>query len=683
MDSPLFSQAYAAHRAGRLDDAERGYRTILASDPTHARALHMLGVIRHQRGEHGDAVELLARAAKLEPGDAGVQLNLANAFKALGLLDDAIVHFSNALRLQPDFGVAHFNLGNAYASSGRHEEAVASYGRAIQVQPDSAPSFNNLGTSLQALERHEQALDAFREALRLQPSYAGAYNNLGMTLNALGSAAAALDAFAAAVRLQPDFTVAHFNLGNTLDALQRPADALVPFANAARLQPRFAPARYGQGSALAALGRHREAIVQYEQAVGLDPNFHLAWMNLGASHYALGAYDAALRALNQALRLQPELAGAHYNRALILLLRGAFREGWAEYEWRLRLLANAEAWHVPRWRHGETLVGRTLLIHAEQGFGDTLQFVQFIPFVPLINRAADPTQTLGGRVLLEVQRELLPLLAPHAAQWGVELLARGTQRPPFDCHCPLLSLPQALGWSGGRAAAAMADFPAGFSPGASGGGSAPASILRGAPVASVIGAGRTTRGYLQVPEVYRRKWQKRLAGTHRRKIGIVWSGRVQPRGETRAVPVALLEPLFALPDIDWYVLQTDCSPADRAWLDEASGRVDDSARGGAGKLGTLHWPGTPSADFNGFSNFADTAACIEQLDAVVSIDTAVAHLAGALGKPVWIMLPFVSDWRWFLDTSASPWYPGARLVRQSASGDWPGVIARVRGELAV
>jgi tetratricopeptide (TPR) repeat protein len=661
----VFSEAYAAHRAGRLDDAERGYRALLAADPTHAQALHMLGVVRHQRGQHDEAADLLHRAAELAPGDAGLQLNLGNVLKALGRFDEALVHFDDALRIQPDFGPAHYNLGNAYASEKRFEEAVASYSRAARAQPGHAPTHNNLGTALQALGRHEQARDAFLDALRLQPSYAGAYNNLGTTLNALDLPAAALDAFLAAVRLKPDFTIAHFNLGNTFDALDRLLDAHQSFSDAVRLQPHFSPARFGLGNVLAALGRPRDAIAQYEQAVGLEPAFALAWMNLGATHYSLGAFDAALRALGQALRLRPELAAAHYNRALILLLRGAFREGWEEYEWRLRLgsrdpehdsapakpqpdAAHGEpppgastAWDAPRWTRNEPLGQRTLLVHAEQGFGDTLQFARFVRVIAEREQAslsnATPTGTpdrapAPARILLEVQPELLPLLAPFASNWGVTVLARGARRPAFDYHCPLLSLPRALFWD-----------------------ERPASSTEVPP--------RPAQGYLSAPDSYRRKWRGQLAGTRRRKLGIAWSGRILPRGETRALPVAMLEALLALPDIDWFVLQTECSAGDRTWLD-------------APARDNLFWPATA------FDDFADTAACIEQLDAIVSIDTAVAHLAGALGKPLWIMLPFVPDWRWFLDSPASPWYPNARLIRQAAPGDWSGVVSQVRDELA-
>jgi tetratricopeptide (TPR) repeat protein len=330
-------------------------------------------------------------------------------------------------------------------------------------------------------------------------------------------------------------------------------------------------------------------------------------------HHALGAHEAAVRAFDQALRLRPDLASAHMNRALAWLTLGDFTRGLPEYEWRLKTMAQRDTQTLPRWQ-GEPIEQSTLFVHAEQGFGDTLQFVRFVPLVA--QRAA--------RVVLEVQPQLVPILAPAALEWRVTLIAQGTPRPSADLQCPLLSLPLALG-----------------------------TDLETIP---------TRTPYLSVPPTYRRKWRGSLGGHAKRKIGLAWSGRVQQQ-ENRTMPLAALEPLFALEGIDWIILQPNLSAAERATL-EAHPRA-----------GSIH------RFDKRIDDFADTAAIIERLDAVVSIDTSIAHLTGALRKPLWLMLPFAADWRWFIGESRSPWYPGARLVRQPKPGAWAEVVENVAREL--
>lgn len=609
----VFDRAFAAHRDGRLDDAERGYRATLDGNPVHVDALHLLGVLRHQQGQHAEAAELVRRAVNLRPEDAALQLNLGNALKALGKIDDAIEQFRNALTLAPSFPLAHYNLGNAYASVGRHEDAADAFEKSLRLQPDDASSHNNLGNALHALGRHAEAIASFQRALELRPGHAGALNNLGMSLNALDRADEAIPRFQAALAAEPRFVAAHFNLANTLDALGRHEEAVASFQAALALQPNLPPTIFGLGNALAALGRHAQALPYLERAVGLDPQFALAWLSLGTAHQALGAHAAAIRAFDQALRLRPDLASAHMNRALAWLALRDFARGLPEYEWRLQTTAQPVIQTLPRW-HGEPIEQRTLLVHAEQGFGDTLQFVRFVPLAA--QRAA--------RVVLEVQPQLLPLLAPAAQAWRVTLIAQGAPRPAADLQCPLLSLPLALGTT-------YDAIPA-----------------------------RTP--YLSAPPAYSRKWRGSLGGHAKRKIGIAWSGRIQ-QNETRSMPLAALAPLFALEGIDWIVLQPEPSAEERAALDAHP------------RAASIHRFDKRIGDF------ADTAAIVERLDAVVSIDTSIAHLAGALKKSLWLMLPFAADWRWFVGETRSPWYPGATLLRQPQPGAWGDVVNAVADEL--
>lgn len=612
----VFARGFAAHRDGRLTEAERDYQAALAAEPSHVDALHLLGVLRHQQGQHAEAAELVRRAVDLRPSDAGLQLNLGNALKALGRLDDAIERFRNALHLSPDFSLAQYNLGNAYAAAGRHEDAADAFEKALRLQPGDAPTWNNFGNALLGMRRFAEGAQAFRRALQIRPGHAGAHNNLGMALNSLGDTSGAIEHFRAAISVEPGYVAAHFNLGNLLDATGRPHEAIPVLQDVLRMQARFAPAHFGLGHALAAVGDHEAALPQFERAVGLDPKYGVAWLGLGNARLALGGHKAALRAFDQALRLDPGLVPANLNRALALLALGDYARGLPAYEWRLQTPGSASPPPMPRW-NGEPLPRETLLIRAEQGFGDTLQFVRFVPFAA----------KLAKQVVLEVQPALFALLAPAASAANVTL--RRSDDPTTadaDLWTSLLSLPVQLG----------------------------VDTLDSVP-------SRTP--YLVLPAAYRKKWRGSLGGQSKRKMGIAWSGRIQP-GETRSAPLAALEPLFALPGIDWIVLQPSLTVEERAAL---------AAHPRSRFIQTLEGK---------LDNFADTAAIVDRLDGVVSIDTSLAHLTGALGKPLWVMLPFVADWRWGIDTPSSAWYPKAHLVRQSRAGDWDGVIQRVVTDIA-
>jgi tetratricopeptide (TPR) repeat protein len=613
----VFARGFAAHRDGRLTEAERDYQAALAAEPLHVDALHYLGVLRHQQGQHEEAAALVRRAVDLRPGDAGLQLNLGNALKALGRIDDAIERFRNALSLAPGFPLAQYNLGNAYTAAGRHEDAADAFEKALRIDPNDAAAWNNFGNALASLKRHQQACAAFERALSIRPKHAGAHNNLGMALNTLGDTSGAIAHFRAAISCEPKYAAAHFNLGNLLDTHGHPKDAIPSFEKALRLHPRFAPAYFGLGHARATLGHHAEAVADFERAVGLDPKYGVAWLCLGNSHLALSSHRAAIRAFDEALRLDSAMPAAHLNRALALLALGDYARGLPEYEWRLDTPGSEPAPPLPRW-NGAPLPDGTLYVRAEQGFGDTLQFVRFAAYA----------KARVGTLVLEVQPALVPLLAPAARALRIDLKSRTDEtKVNADAFCPLLSLPLALGIT------------------------SPDAIPARTP-------------YVVVAADYRRKWRGSIGGQARRKIGIAWSGRLQP-GETRSAPVEALAPLFALEGIDWIVLQPFLTRHERDVL---------LAHPNAKSIHRLE---------GRLSNFADTAAIVDRLDSVVSVDTSVAHLAGALGKPVTVMLPFAADWRWGVESEKTPWYPAARLVRQSAPGAWDGVIARIVSSLSV
>ena len=333
----------------------------------------------------------------------------------------------------------------------------------------------------------------------------------------------------------------------------------------------------------------------------------------------LRRHDEAFENYLYAQSLKPDLAKAHFNEAVLRLLLGDFLAGWAKYEWRWKSAGIKEReFPVPPW-NGEALrEGATLLVHAEQGYGDTIQFVRYIP--ELLSRLSGRTSRLGLNLVLEIQPELKPL---YADMPGVRVIGRGEPSPRFDFHCPLLEVYRCVL---GRRRTIPPAFP-GMTP----------------PVERMA------------------RWRDRIPGRDRRTIGIAWSGNPKLlRDRQRSIALDRLAPMLDGTGLSVVTLNPGLTEEEEKQL---------------APLGIVHLA-------KQFTDFADTAAVIAQLDLVISVDTAVAHLAGALGKPVWILLPFVPDWRWMLDREDSPWYPTARLFRQPRSGDWDSVIARVKRELA-
>jgi tetratricopeptide (TPR) repeat protein len=601
-----FEKAVAAHRRGSLVEAEQGYCAALAASPGNIDALHMLGLLRQQQRRYDEAVSLLQRATASRPRDADLRLNFGLALKATGRISDAIQELQRALAIKPALTAALYNLGNAYSAAGRHEDAVEAFERTLEREPTDLFANNNLGNELMALSRYREAIDVFEHALQLSPGHPQIHNNLGSALCAQGDADLAIEQFRGAIKSEPRFFAAHVNLADALFSARSYAEAVLALESALTIDSRHTSVWIKLGIAMSAMGQFEAAISRFARALELDPLCADAWLNIGCTQLEVGAHATAIRSFSEALRISPQLGAAHLYRAIAKLTLGNFAEGLPEYEWRLQTGASPSSNAISRW-HGEVVSESTLLITAEQGFGDTLQFIRFVPLAT--KRVA--------HVVLEVQAPLVSLIAPSAERWGITLITQGAQRPNFDFYCPLLSLPLALDTT-------------------------TATIPSETP-------------YISVPHEYRWKWRGIADRGKRLKIGLAWSGRLRQH-DNRAVPISVLGPLLDLDDIDWIVLQQEISRHDEAWLNtealESRFRQIDKR----------------------MDDFADTAAIMEQLDLIISIDTSIAHLAGAMSKPLWIMLPVGADWRWFTNTAESPWYPTARLIRQKVPGVWDDVV---------
>jgi tetratricopeptide (TPR) repeat protein len=708
----LFAEALALHQAGQLADAEQIYHRILAAEPGHFDSLHLLGVIFLQRGDAQAAVRQISAALKVAPhhilalnnrGNAlqqlrefgaaldsydralsvrpdyvealinrGVTLNAlkryaealasydraialrpdlpeahsnrGNVLAALGRRDEALASFDRALMLRPDYAQAHYNRGNALHALKRHAEALASFDRALAAEPDYVDALTNRAVSLHELKRDSEALESldralaldpgnvealtnrgvarnalarydealidYDRALALRPDHADALTNRGVTLHELLRLDEALASYDRALMLRPDDAEALSNRGHTLHEMMRCEEALASCDRAIALRPDLAAAHCNRGNALNSLRRFDEALASYDQALKLRPDYPEALTNRGIALHFLQRFDEEMASYARALAIAPDYSEAHFNVGWCRMLLGDLR--WDEYEWRWRTRQKyvKRSFAQPSWSRADDVAGKTVLLHAEQGFGDTIQFCRYVPLVA--QRAA--------RVIFEVQAPLRELMRdlPGVAQ----IVARGDALPEFDLQCPLLTLPYLFGT---ELSTIPADVP----------------YLRARPQAVA-------------------EWRARLGDNKRPRIGLAWAGSATQKNDlNRSVPLAALLPLLDL-DVTYVSLLREVRAGEADLLRERSE--------------IIHFG-------EALKDFADTAALIENLDLVISVDTAVAHLAGALGKPLWAVLALVPDWRWLLDRDDNPWYPTARLFRQDNSAGWNNVIARVAAAL--
>jgi tetratricopeptide (TPR) repeat protein len=392
--SEALAIAVQHHQAGRLQAAEQIYRKILAVEPNQCDAWHLLGVINAQTGNHQRAVEYIYRALAVKPDWADAQANLGNALREQGKLDEAVPFLQRALQLKPDFAEAHSNLGNALREQGKLDEATACYRRALELKPDFAEAHNNLGTAFNDQRKLDEAVACYRRALQLKPDFAEAHNNLGIVLNEQGKLDQAVACYRRALQLKPGYAEAHNNLGIVLNAQGKLDEAVACYRRALELKPDFAGAQYNLGNALKDQGKLDGAVACYRRALQLKSDYAEAHINLGVALKNQGKLDDALACYRRALELQPDFADAHWNQSLLSLLTGDFERGWAEYQWRWKTKQSQRRDFSQALWDGQPLEGRTILLHAEQGLGDAIQFVRY---APLVKRA-------GARVLVECQK---------------------------------------------------------------------------------------------------------------------------------------------------------------------------------------------------------------------------------------------------------------------------------------
>lgn len=604
-------QAIRCNARSELIAAEGLCRSILATRPGHTIATHLLAVVLCRQGRLAEGEALLRALRALRPDDAEIARHLVDALHEQGKLAEAVAAACDLVALVPNDAEARLALGVSLDADGQLEAALEAYARALILRPDVPRGYFNLGHVLHRLGRVEEAVAAYSRALDHTPPDAELYLNLGNALADLERFGDALMAYDHALQLRPDWPEALSNAGVAAQAVGQTEGAATLHRRALETDPEFCPAWTNLGGALQRLDRMDEALAAFRHAAELQPDDPLVLANLAQALDGAGRGDEGGATHRRAVAADPDCAVAHFNLSIHLLRRGEYAEGWREYGWRWRggvKNLHPRGFAQPEWG-GEDLGGRTLLLHAEQGFGDTIQFVRFA------RHAAER----GGRVVLEVQPALARLLTGMAET----VVAAGTPLPPFDLHLPLMSLPGVLDLP---ESAFAADVP-----------------------------------YVAASPHDVESWSV-LMGEAGPRIGLVWSGNPGHAGDRqRSIPAAVM--LAALADAPGRLFSLNKAPrdADRLTL-AAHGRVVDLA---------------PH-----LADFAHTAAALAHMDLVVSVDTAVAHLAGAMGRPVWLLLPVKSDWRWQWGREDTTWYPSMRLFRQTVAGDWAEVLRRVAGALA-
>ena len=613
--SPAAEQALAAaaqhHGAGRLTEAEAGYRQVLAENPNHPVVLHLAGVAAYQLGNGDDAVGLMERAVGVKPDFFEALNNLGAAYRALDRTDDAIASYRRAIAVKPDYAEAHFNLGNALHQQGELAEARQSFLRALEIAPTYAEAHNNLGNVVKALGRLDEAVSSFRDAVAHRPDFAEAHNNLGTALLALNEPAAAARSLRDALALSPELIEAHNNLGNALAELGQTDAALARYAEALKLDPDHAEAHYNMANVLMDAGRAEDALAAFDRAIACRAEYVDAHINRANALQALRRLTDAEAAYERAIELDADSAEARTNLGLLQLMGGNFEDGWSNYGARFRrrdVALRRRAYAPPHWA-GEPLQGRTVFVYPEQGFGDTIQFARYLPML-----AAQ-----GANVAFEAPAPLHRLF--ETGGFTGTLLCEGETPGAFDFHASLLELP-------GLFATTIDIIPP------------PADLL--APPPELANA-----------------WAERIGKDDGFRVGLAWAGRpTHANDRNRSLPAAMLVTLAGMAGVRLYSLQVGRDG-------EAGDAFGDDIIDLAPEL----------------EDFADTAAAMQALDLVITVDTSLAHLAGALGRPVWTLLPFIPDWRWQLDRDDSLWYPSMRLFRQQRLGDWPGAVGAVAGAL--
>lgn len=619
MPVPAFEHAQSLHKRGRFVEAEAHYLRLLDANPADAQCLHFLGLLHAETGRADTAVQLLRMAIAVEGPRSYLCRNLGVVLERAGDSESALACYRQSLLEEEDDAELWEKCGSLYGSLGRHGDAAFCWQRVVELTRPGAPGEAELrlqwANALALRGRREDAIVQYDRVLAIDASNIEATFHRGVALMQLDRTDEALASFDATLAQKPDHAKAANNRGVLRQLRKEYGPAISSYRMAIGADPEYSAAFYNLGTALQECGDAGEAVAVFRELLKKEPGNTAAWTNLGNAWLAHNDIGAATACYLETLRLTPNEPAAEWNLGIAALLSGDFRAGWAGYERRFDVKGATprRAFRQPLWG-GESLGGKTLLLHAEQGLGDTIQFVRYAPVFA----------RQGAKVIVECQAGLLSLLRgmPGVADWFAAPVAdpaRGGPQPvdhlpSTDYQLPFLSAPY-------LAQTSPDSIP---SPGS----------------------------YLHAPAEVSVRWAEWLGPpSGALRVGLVWAGNPNHKNDrNRSIPVEMLAELGGATGVEWINLQKGHMAPDSLAMRDAASVLSD---------------------------FSDTAGLIANLDLVISVDTSVAHLAGALGKPVWVLLPYAPDWRWMLEREDSPWYESARLFRQSKPGAWPEVLRNV------
>lgn len=592
---------------GELSAAATAYRAAQSEGADPSQCQLGLGLIAIDQDQPIIAIDHLKKSIAADHTNLGALTALGAAFALANLPAKAATVLVEAVRRAPETLEPRLQLARAFSALNRFGDALTVLTESVENFEQDAAFWRLKGKVERRANKLHDSYESFERVCTLCPNDADALNDLGVICRALGRYDDAERHYRQALSRSPDLAMAHANLGNVLDLQGQVAAAEASLRAALALSPENPDFAYNLAAVLSKLERPDEAVPLLESVTRLEPDRWDAWTNLGVAHLDCGDIESAETTLRHALEINPENPEAHYNLAWLLLLTDRHEEGWQELEWRWQLeefSSTRRQFDYPLW-NGNPLGDQTLLLHAEQGFGDTIQFCRFAADIP----------KQSGRIILECQTALVSLL--EGIDGVDEIIPAGSALPAADVHAPLLSLPHLTRYTGARST--------------------------------------HSQGYLETPPTLAKHLL--IPNAPRRRIGLVWAGSPDNKIERRRhINPEMFAQLFNAIDADFVSLQTGPRSGDEKYF--AADRMIFSCE-------------------DTVDNFADTAAVIQQLDLVIGVDTAVMHLAGALGKPAWILLPFMPDYRWGLGRNISPWYDSVRLFRQHKRNDWSAVFAEL------
>jgi len=602
-------------QAKDFDSANALFQKLVKAHPDNPKVLLQYAVLKLQTGENSFAEDFLKKSLAKNEGNPLTAKYLGLALLRQSKFEAALETFEKVeagLEKDPDF---HYYKGQTLGSLNRLEDAVKSVARALTLRPEFPSYLHILGTLFTQLKQDKRALPIYYRALDLSPTMWAARMSLGHALMKLGRHKEAISHYAEVLRDAPDRLDVMTNLGNAYLATEDYVTAESQFKKLKDMFPAQAVVYNNLGNFYSKTNRYDEALLHYEQAIERQHVYPEAWNNYSITLRRLNRVEESLKGLETAITQKVEFPDARWNRSLCLLLLGRIDEGFSEYEWRWRggvKELKPRKMSKPEWKTGESIQGKRIFVHSEQGLGDHIQFMRYLPIL----------QSMGAQVMAEFPEPLLEIAKGYAPD--ITWVERGTRKlPEFDVYCPLLTIPA-------RLSTTLETIPA-------------------------------PKAYLKATPERKKFFQEKLKDTQGPRVGLVWSGNPKHQNDrNRSLTLKSLLNALGKAEFTPVSLMKEVRPEDQEYLKENANVLDFS---------------------QDLDSFADTAGLIANLDLVITVDTSVAHLAGALGCPVWVLTPFAPDWRWMLDRRDSPWYPSMVLYRQHAPHDWDGVMKEVAEDL--